>query len=348
MFQPGVNSNMQANQIGTRAGTAAAFLLGSLAWTSSFAADAARSCDRACLEGFIDQYLQAVLAHDPKRVAFAKNAKFTENGQQLELGDGLWRTLSARGSYSFFASDPQAGRAAYLGSIREDGTPAMLAVHLKIEDRRIAEAETLVQRNEKSALGFEKIGYTWTDSVPAAQRMSRDELVRLADAYFTGLQQNDGKGDYPFTENCNRIENGAMTTNVPTPAGETRPDPKTAVSYSAQWSCKEQFESGLLHFVTRVRDRRYVAVDVERGVVFSFVFFDHAAGDTRTFQAHGRTVTVGPRQPWTWELAEAFQLRQGKIHQIMAIMERVPYGMNSGWSTREQGWSSKARDVTKE
>jgi hypothetical protein len=28
-------------------------------------------------------------------------------------------------------------------------------------------------------------------------------------------------------------------------------------------------------------------------------------------------------------------------------MERVPYGMNSGWSTWEEGMSSKARDITK-
>ena len=35
-----------------------------------------------------------------------------------------------------------------------------------------------------------------------------------------------------------------------------------------------------------------------------------------------------------------------QIRQIMAIMERVPYGMNSGWSTWEQGLSSQMRDVT--
>ena len=49
------------------------------------------------------------------------------------------------------------------------------------------------------------------------------------------------------------------------------------------WTCREQFESGMLHFVSRIRDRRYVAVDEERGVVASFVFFDHDAGKSRTF-----------------------------------------------------------------
>jgi hypothetical protein len=80
--------------------------------------------------------------------------------------------------------------------------------------------------------------------------------------------------------------------------------------------------------------------------VFVFTFFDHSAGNTRTFQTpSGRTVTAGPRQPWTWQIAEAFQIRKGLIHQIQATMERVPYGMNSGWSSWEDGLSSRARDV---
>ncbi|MGH8261030.1 MAG: hypothetical protein ACREUG_15220, partial [Steroidobacteraceae bacterium] len=118
----------------------------------------------------------------------------------------------------------------------------------------------------------------------------------------------------------------------------------TSSMYSAQWSCLEQFKSGLLHFVSRIRDRRYVAVDPERGIVFAFGFFDHDAGDTRTFQLpDGRTVTAGPKAPWTWEIAETFQLEHGQIHQIMAIMNHVPFGMNSGWSTWEQGRSDRAR-----
>jgi hypothetical protein len=307
------------------------------------------SCDRACLEGLVDQYLDAAVAHDPSKVPFAKNVKFTENGQKLALGDGLWRTLTAKGSYRMFATDPQAGRVSFLGSIKEDGLYAMLAVHMKVVKRQITELETLVQRNEKSGEGFEKIGFTWTQPIPENERMSRDELVRVANLYFVGLEKNDGKGDYPFTEDCDRIENGSYTTNVAPPRGEKRSDPKTANNYSAQWSCMEQFKSGLMAFVNRIRDRRFVAVDVERGIVFTFVFFDHSAGDTRTFKAaDGRTVTAGPRQPWTWEIAEAFRIEKGQIRQIVAIMERVPYGMDSGWSTWEQAMSSQPRDITKE
>ena len=309
---------------------------------------AAQPCDRACLEGYVDRFLDAAIAHDPRRVPFTTDAKYTENGVALDLGDGMWRTLTAKGSYRMFVTDVAARRVAFLGTIREDDIPAVIAVHLKVDDNlRVPEAEVFVQRNEKSAEGFDKIGYTWTETVPEGERMSRADLLRVSNMYFSGLQRNDGKGDYPFSPDCHRIENGTHSTNAPTPKGETRPDPKTAVRYSGQWGCLEQFQSGLMYFVTRIRDRRFVAVDPERGTTFSFIFFDHSAGDTRKFKTpDGRDVTAGPRQPWTWQLAEAFQLRDGKIHQILAIMERVPYGMNSGWSTWEQGLSSEMRDVT--
>ncbi len=335
-------------RIGALATPAAGLLLVGFALVQSSAHAASGACDRACLEGFVDKYLDAVLAHDPKAAPFAHDVKFTENGQKLELGDGLWRTLTAKGTYRMFVTDPKAGKVSFLGSIKEADTPAMLAVHLTVRNGRIATVETLVQRNEKSGQGFEKIGYGWTETLPAGERMSHDDLVKVANMYFSGMEKNDGKGVYPFADDCNRIENGTFTTNVPTPAGQTRPDPKTSSNYSGQWSCREQFESGLLHFVSRIRDRRYVTVDPERGLVFSFIFFDHMAGDTRNFQTpDGRAVTAGPKNPWTWELAEAFRIENGKIHQIEAIMERVPYGMNSGWSNWDAGMSSKARDEAK-
>lgn len=308
----------------------------------------AGGCDRACLEPFVDRYLDAVAAHDPAKAPLAKGAKFTENGQRLEFGEGLWNTMTSKGAYRLFVTDVEAGQAAFLGSIQEAGTPAMIALRLKIRNGQITEAETFVQRSDRSAQGFEKIGWTWTDPVAPSERLSRGDLVKIANMYFSGMQKNDGKGVYPFADDCNRIENGSLSTNVPTPAGQKRPDPKTASNYSGQWSCLEQFQSGLLHFVTRIRDRRFVAVDPDRGLVFSFIFFDHAAGATRTFQTpDGRTVTAGPAQPWTWELAELFHIEKSQIRQIEAIMERVPYGMNSGWSNWEDGMSDRGRDVTK-
>jgi hypothetical protein len=287
----------------------------------------------------------------------AKDVRFTENGQQLDLGEGLWASMAGKGIYKLVVADPEAGQVAALVSVREEDrdpakpTPAMVAIRLRVQKGLITEVETLLQRSPRSSEGFDKIAKPdplYLTAVPPAERMSRAELVRVANSYFTGMQQNDGRGEYLFADDCNRIENGANSTNVPTPAGQTRPDPKTATNYSGQWSCMEQFKSGLLHFVTRIRDRRYVAVDTERGIVFSFIFFDHAAGRSRHFETpDGRAVVAGPTTPWTWELAELFKIEKGKMRRIEAIMDRAPYGMNSGWSTYADGRSDRARDESK-
>ncbi len=310
-------------------------------------------CDRAVLEGFVERFLDAYVQHDPKRLPLARTVKFTENGQRLDIGDGSWRSMVARGTYRLFVSDPEAGQVAFIGTLREEnnmikeGALVLIALRLRIQNQQISEIKTFVVRSERAAQNVEKLGrphHLLLEAIPPAERMSRADLVRVANLYFSGMQLNDGRGVYPFADDCDRFENGAQTTNVPTPAGQTRPDPKTASVYSGQWSCKEQFESGLIHFVTRIRDRRFVAIDEERGLVFSFIFFDHAAGDTRHFNApDGRTVAAGPTTPWTWELAEMFRIEKGKIRRIEAILERAPYGMGSGWSSWEDSLSDKAR-----
>ena len=33
------------------------------------------ACNRVCLQGFVDQYLKAIVAHDPSRLPLAKNAR---------------------------------------------------------------------------------------------------------------------------------------------------------------------------------------------------------------------------------------------------------------------------------
>jgi hypothetical protein len=331
--------------------------LGLLAALGSSPAVLAQDCNRACLEGMVERYLDAVVDNNPAALPIAPNARFTEDGQRLLIGDGLWRTAKAKGGYRLFVTDVPAQQVTVLASLYEDHrdpaerTPALIALRLRLKDGQITEIEQMVVRDENAAKRVEAMttrpGLLAT--VPPEKRMSRSEMVRISNLYFTGMAKNDGKGDYPFADDCDRIENGGRATNNPTPAGETRPDPATASGYSGQWSCMEQFKSGLLYFVNRIRDRRFVAIDEERGLTFAFAFFDHPGGDTRTFQTpSGRTVTAGPVQPWTWYIAEVFKVEDNLIHEIEAYLMRVPYGMNAGWSTWEQGMSEAGRDVTME
>jgi hypothetical protein len=316
----------------------------------------AASCDRACLEGWVDRYFAAVVADNPSAVPLAQRVRFTENGQVLPVGEGLWKSMKSPGKYRLAVADPEAGQIALITTVVEDnadptqGTPALMALRLKVADGRITEIEQVLERNPQTAQRVEALGMpraAFTTPVPAAERMSRSALIETANKYFSGMQRNDGKGDYPFSPRCDRIENGGRSTNVPTPAGETRPDPKTARGYSGQWSCLEQFQSGLLYFVSRIRDRRYVAVDQERGIVAAFAFFDHMAGSTRNFtRPDGTPTTGGPAQPWTWEILEIFKVENNQLAEIEAFLTRPPYGMLSGWSTWEDGMSDKIQDVT--
>jgi hypothetical protein len=336
---------------------------------STAAGKAQASYNRAELEGFVDKYMDAMLAQDVNPALFAKNVRFTENGVQLPLGrEGLWSNMVGKGTYKFYVPDTEINQVAFLGTAKEEsntnkeGDNVVVALRLKIENGLISEAEQLVIRSDTSNPGagpnsitrgagdtFERLGAPdpmFFEAIPENARPSREELITIANKYYSGMQRNDGKGDYPFADDCHRLENGIPTTNVPVREGQTMPDPKTSISYSTAWGCKEQFESGLLHFVTRIRDRRYVAVDRERGLVFAFGFFDHAAGDTRHFKSpDGRDVVSGPISPWTWQIGQIFRIENNLIRRIESSLHRSPYGMNSGWSTFEKGWSDEIQIV---
>ncbi|HWL63012.1 MAG TPA: hypothetical protein VNQ32_09455 [Steroidobacteraceae bacterium] len=324
---------------------------------------AAPSCDRACLEGMVERYFDAVVANNPSAVPLSPNVRFTEDGQRLLIGDGLWNTAKGKGKYRLFVTDVPAGSVAVLATIQEDHREAnnfngsLISLRLRVKNRQITEIEQIVFRfpNETGDAHNRTYGRVdgmathplYLQAIPASERMSRSELVIQGNKYFSGLQKNDGKGDYPFTADCLRHENGGQATLAPTPPGQTRPDPRTATGYSGQWTCTEQFKSGLMAFVNRIRDRRFVAVDQERGIVFAFAFFDHSGGETRKFKsADGRDIVAGPVQPHTWQIAEVFKIEKGNIRKIDAFLQRAPYGMNAGWSTWEQGMSDQVRDET--
>jgi hypothetical protein len=326
------------------------------------------ACDRACLEGYVDQYMDAMLKHEASKTLFAEKVRFTENGVQLPFGnEGLWASMVGKGTYKFYVPDVETQQVAFIGTAREEGispdksSPVAIALRLKIVNKLIAEVEQIVIRPESNLLDptrrpapsaaerIEKMGSPhpiFAEVIPEAERASRDELIKTANYYFSGLQRNDGKGYYPFTDDCDRNENGNRATNVPLKPGEKMPDPSTQTVYSSAWGCKKQFESGLMHFVSRIRDRRFVAVDRERGVVFTFNFFDHGAGKTRYYKTpDGRDLVAGPTEPWTWQQAELFKVEKGKIRRIEAVLQRCPYGMNSGWSTYEKGLSEEIQNI---
>ena len=94
-------------------------------------------CDQACLENFVDQYIDAMVAHDPSSVPLADNVKFTENGVELDVGDALWATASANTDFRIYVTDPETGQVGYSGIVEENGTPVLISFRLKIINGKI-------------------------------------------------------------------------------------------------------------------------------------------------------------------------------------------------------------------
>ena len=321
-----------------------AVLIGNLMSGAFIQVSAESKCGRACLESYVDRYLDAMLAHNVNPELFAKDVVFTENGVRLPFGtEGLWYSMTGKGTYTFYIPDIETQQIAFIGTVKEGGnspaakpggkpaapTTVALALRLKIVDDLITEVEQLAIRPETSLFGnndndnsmfgntgdnVEKMGAEqgiphprFLEPIPESERVSRDELIAIGNTYFTGLARNDGdKGHYPFSEDCIRYENGMLASS----------------------DVLKQFKDGSLrNIVSRIRDRRFVAVDRERGIAFAFGFFDH--------------LNIN----WTWQIAELFKIENYKITRVEAVFHRCPYGMDSGWSPYELSISEEIQNV---
>ncbi len=298
----------------------------------------AAQCDRACLQGVAETYLSAMLAHDPGKAPLARDARYTENGVELRLPDGLWRTVDKVGSYRLYVADPQGHAIGFFAKAQENGAPVLVGTRLKVEHGKITQIESVVGRLS-STLGGSPFGLPkgqdpldgsprpqFLTSLPTGKRRSREQLAAIVNTYFTGIENNSGDKPPLFAPDCHRLENLTATTNVPLAPGRT--------ANSMNYSCAQAFELGFYHEDTRMRNRRILAVDVERGLVYAGIFLDHDA-TVRSYKLRdGRTQTVKNTGPWTWDAQEIFQVNaDGKISQVEAVLLSVPYGMRPGWST---------------
>jgi len=63
--------------------------------------------------------------------------------------------------------------------------------------------------------------------------------------------------------------------------------------------------------------------------VLAFGFFDHSAAVRKYALPDGKEFPNPADFPSTIEISELFQIRDGKIDQIEAVINSVPYGMRS-------------------
>jgi hypothetical protein len=289
------------------------------------------ACDQACLTGFMDQYLAALEKHDPSGLPVASSAKMTENTKPIRLREGVWKTMKYMQFQGETISDPTTGEVVYFGAIREDFV-SPLVVRLKIADRKITEIETIVAHGTDPKMppqdGFEvtpdlqllaAIKPFLEDVVPASKRSSRSQMIADANAYFDGIEHQPGH--VPFAPDCNRIENGQLTTNNPTNTEGLPP-----------LGCQQQFQAKLFTYIPRIRDRRFPVVDEARGLVVAMGVFDIPG--SKTWLRDGKEVPAPPaiKNPRNNLFNEIFKIEGGKIRLIQAFnLADEPYGTQTGW-----------------
>jgi len=296
---------------------------------------AGADCDRKCLYGFVDAYLGALVAKDPARVPWAVHVKFSENNVALKIGDGLWGTISGRTAYDLRAADPANGQVVFFGVVEEHGVPSFLALRLKVEDRKISEVETIVDRKGNGPGPFGDPASlaavpVLLEDVPPAERTPRARMISLADGYFSTLQLNDGQLFTQFTPDCSRRENGVWTASDP------HPDPKSTYSAFGRFSCEEGFKLGNYRWDDRLRDRRFPLVDEERGIVLAAGFIDHSGRLANYTTTDGVTHESPIKSPHSFCVLEMFKIVGGRIRHAETVFITVPYYMPSPWVPQPQ------------
>ena len=180
----------------------------------------AADCNRECLQGWITRYLDAMVAHNPAALPLAANIRFTENSQEMRLGDGLWKNASRIRPYRQDILDVREGIAASQVVVEEGGSPVLLVLRLKVAAGKLSEAETMVTRTQKEGAIFniDALKEPRTEmnlNPPRNQRASREEAIRLAEFYPAGLKIGSFVTvDAPFAADAYRLENGRITAGA--------------------------------------------------------------------------------------------------------------------------------------
>jgi len=261
-------------------------------------------CDRACLRGFITQYLDAMLTHNPGTLPLSDKVRFTEDTVEMKLGEGLWKNASKIRSYRQDILDVRQGVAASQVVVEDAGSPALLMLRLKVAGRKVTEVETQVTRKQSEGALFaidslQTAGPAMSAAPERSQLMSREDAIKTAMFYPAGLKIGSFvKVDAPFAPDAYRIENGARTAGA-------------GCSRAGCENLKTQTIMEHPGITTRV-----AAVDEELGIVLLRMNF----GQTKSY-GEGNALIV-------WE---AFKVYGGQIHGVEAFMKIMPVSVGSGW-----------------
>jgi hypothetical protein len=263
----------------------------------------AADCDRTCLKGLITAYVDAMVAHNPSKLPLGANVRFTEDSQELQLGDGLWKTVTKKGDFRQDYIDLKKQIAASHVVLFEENAQILYSVLLRVSDRKITGVETLVDRLTPNSRfkpdSLEKPLGGMSAPVPADKRVPRAQMIAAALKYPEGLRiGNFTDAKTPFSKEAYRVENGMFI------AGEGGPRPNAPGLFTQKIMLHPDVKASV------------AAVDEEEGIVLLWMNF----GDTNSYGPGNALVTF-----------EAFKTWGGEIHAINAFFRILPKQTQRGW-----------------
>jgi len=312
---------------------------------------AAQTCDRQCLVTLMQNYLAALVKHDPKAVPFADEVKFTENTANIPVGDGLWVTASGGPTeFQVYAADPIAQQVACLVVMKENSNQSVLfGARLALRRGKIAEAEHHVVRDPAllSLSNLQKPRPGLIEDLAPGEQTPRNQMLDIGLSYYDSLTGEDGTLA-PFAAECERRENGGISVG-----GKRAPKPPSAKKQSAlpqapvdpemaklgmaiaaaPNTCEGQLSAGVFAYITEMKNRRLLVVDEQKGLAVGFSNFYHDS-KLKTMKLKGVPgVDSVPAYQGVFNMPAMhfFKIRKGKIYDIEATGLVLPYGTKTGW-----------------
>jgi hypothetical protein len=250
------------------------------------------NCDRACLKTALDQYLAAVVTHNPSAAPLFSGFRQTENAEVVKLGTGVWKSVTGLGKVQRRYLDAVSGQAAYFGIVEEGASSAIVTARIRVENHKITEAEWYIARagdpglNGPSQPGQAPANAFNPDNlisnpppdrvVPKETRATREMLMAITNSYFDGITTHDGSIIMAHP-GCTRTENGTGMGG----ARGARGGAAGAAGRGGQTPAQPAADcaSGLSNMNAQlVAARRYPVVDEEAQVVLAFAVFIRRPG----------------------------------------------------------------------
>jgi hypothetical protein len=285
-------------------------------------------CDRDCLIELTDDYVAALVAHDPDAVPLADDLRFTENTELKSPGEGLWQTATAGpDDFTIYVPDPVSRMIGYFNLMESGGEPVMLGLRLKIEDSgEISEAEHIVVSGLSEAgllnLQTPRPGLMPDAILPVSERLPREILLVIGQTYYDAIEQSDGDASL-FADDCLRRENG-MTSAGGSNGG------------AGGVTCNAQLDTRFMSYIESIDLRRVWIADEATGLVFGISQFRHPLVD-KTLDIYDENGNLTERDmsrfdPFDMPAMHIFKIRDGRIYDIEATGIVMPFMSPSGWN----------------